>query len=144
MGSSQQQSIVHDGVVTRVEGAMVEVRILQASACAGCAAARLCQSSEVKEKSVTALCRGGILPSVGDHVRVEGTVGQGLKATLLAYVVPLALVVAVLALGMRLLQSEGMAALLSIAALIPYYFVLFLMRSRLQGSLTFEVKETLI
>ena len=47
--------IHHKGVVERIDGEKCYVRILQHSACAGCAAHKLCNSSESKEKIIEVL-----------------------------------------------------------------------------------------
>ena len=44
--------IKHRGVVEKVEGAHVTVRIIQTSACAACSAKGLCNASESKEKQI--------------------------------------------------------------------------------------------
>ncbi len=139
MGSNKANLITHVGVVEQVIMPRVRVRILQASACSACGAARLCHSSESQEKVIEALAVGGEAPCVGQTVRVEGTVGQGMMATLLAYVVPLVLLVGVLFVLTLSGVGEGVAALVALACLVPWYGVLWLLRGRLARRLTFVV-----
>ena len=79
--------IHHKGVVERIDGDKCYVRILQHSACADCAAHKLCNSSESKEKIIEVLQERCELQA-GDAVIVEGTVTQGLRAVYICYLLP--------------------------------------------------------
>ena len=59
-------------------------------------------------------------------------VGQGNKAAILAYLIPIILLLAVLFVCLGLGLGEGLAALISIVALVPYYIVLYLKRDALK------------
>ncbi len=82
----------------------------------------------------------GISLSVGDEVELLCRGGQGLRAALWAYVLPLAVLVVVLLLGVSLLGSEVLAALVSLAAVAVYYVLLHFARHRLMRGLRFEVR----
>ncbi len=78
---------------------------------------------------------------MGESVVVEGVVGQGLRAALLAYVMPLVLMVGVLAVSVSLLHSEVWSALLAVLSVIIYFAVLHLAVGRIRPSLSFVVKS---
>ncbi len=84
------ETIRHEGIVESIGADNVSVRILQASACSSCSARGLCRSSESKEKLIDVR---GHYPTlkVGDSVTLQGSVRQGLRASVLAYVIPLIL-----------------------------------------------------
>lgn len=130
-------TIAHAGIVESIGDGKCVVRILQSSACSGCAAHQLCSSSESKEKLVEAEFEGMEL-RVGEHVVVEGTVRQGLRAVYIGYLVPLVLMVCALAIGV-MLWDEGTGAVLSILALATYYAVLYIFRGRVGKSFAFRV-----
>lgn len=132
-----KETIRHQGVVEQIGATTCVVRILQQAACGGCSVKQLCKSSESKEKLVEASL-GGMIVRVGQKVMVEGTVGQGLKAVWIAYVVPLLGMVLVLFLGSAV-QGEDLGALLALLFLIIYYGGLYLYRRRLNGSFRFRV-----
>lgn len=144
MSINHTQFIEHQGVVERIVGRMASIRIVQASACSSCSAAHLCSSSETKEKTVEALCPHALLPQVGQRVRVQGRVSQGMLAAGLAYALPLALLMGVLFAVSALTGSEGIGALAALASLLPYYAVLHLLRHRLQQRLLFVVQEIIL
>ncbi len=135
-----KETIRHDGIVERIEKESCLVRILQASACSSCSARQLCRSSESKEKLIEVK---GHYPTlqVGDAVILIGSVRQGLRASVLAYLVPLILMVAALYVGMRL-YGEGMGALAALLTLAVYYGVLYLFRDKLGKFFTFEIETT--
>ncbi len=132
-------NIRHTGIVERVVGDVVSVRILQASACSTCSAAQLCKSSESKEKVIDIHTPNARQYSQGQTVTIAGSTTQGLKATFWAYVLPLFLLVAVLFLVRQFAASESLAALAALLVLALYYAGLYLMRSRLERQFTFRI-----
>lgn len=137
MNKSNQGSIRHDGTVCAVSGGVVSVRIVQTSACAGCKIAASCRTSESKEKIIE-ICDAAAASRlrVGDSVTVAMTAGMALKALLLGYVYPFALLLVVLFASMALTASEPKAAACACASLIPYYTALYLLRGHIGGRFT--------
>ena len=76
---------------------------------------------------------------VGQVVTIVGSIGLGLRATLWAYVLPLVLLMCVMIGVAHYTGSEGLAALVSLGSLIPYYILLYLLRGRLQQRFTFQI-----
>lgn len=135
---NQRETIRHEGIVESIEAKGCRVRILQASACSSCSARQLCRSSESKEKVIDVR---GHYPTLqtGDTVIVVGSVRQGLQASILAYVVPLILMVAALFAGTRL-SGEETGALAALLVLALYYGLLYLMRDRIGKKFEFEIE----
>ncbi len=133
-----KETICHEGIVEQVEKDRCLVRILQASACSSCSARQLCRSSESKEKVIEVK---GHFPTLkaGDNVTLQGSIHQGLRASVLAYIVPLILMVAALFACSRL-YGEGTGALAALLVLALYYCVLYLMREKLGRQFTFKIK----
>jgi len=135
---SNKKTISHEGIVESIGTDGCTVRILQASACSSCSARQLCRSSESKEKLIEVW---GDYPTlhVGDNVTLIGSVRQGLWASVLAYVVPLVLMVIALFVGTRL-DGEVTGALAALLVLALYYGVLYMMRNRIGKEFEFEIK----
>ena len=112
------ETISHEGIVESIGTGSCRVRILQASACSSCSARQLCRSSESKEKLIEVR---GHYPTlqVGDSVTLTGSVRQGLRASVLAYIVPLILMVAAL-FACSHLYGEGTGALAALLVLALY------------------------
>lgn len=132
--------ISHSGVVESVTGDCVRVRILQASACGACKVAGHCHAAEAKEKIVEVFCRDTAKYSTGQEVVVTASRNVARKALYLGFVWPFLILVGVIFLGEKVLHNEGLAALCALAALVPYYLVLYLCRGRIQQQLTFNIE----
>ncbi len=139
MSKNKANTISHTGIVKRVNGQQVSVLITQNSACSACEAAHLCHSAESQEKVIEAWAMDGNVPQIGQTVTIRGTVGQGMMAAVLAYGVPLVLVVSVLFVLNGQEIGETCAAMWALLSLIPYYGVLHLLQGRLARKLTFHV-----
>ena len=136
---SKAETIRHKGIIESLGAEGCTVRILQASACSSCSARQLCRSSESKEKLVEVR---GHYPTlhVGDRVMLVGFVRQGLQASVLAYVVPLIIMLVVLFLVTHH-YGEKLGALAALLALALYYGVLFLLKDKLAGQFSFRIEN---
>ena len=65
----------------------------------------------------------------------------GAKAVVLGFVVPLIVLLAVVIGALQMGVGEAQAALVGIVALIPYYIVLYLCRSKLDRMFTFYIEN---
>ena len=131
--------IKHTGVVEAINGNNCYVRILQHSACSGCSAQRLCNSSESKEKIITVLLHGEDV-QVGETVNIEGTVVQGLRAVYICYMIPLVLLIVSVYLGVRL-SGDMLGVFLSLGVLAIYYIVLYLFRNSIGQHFAFTLHK---
>lgn len=138
---SMNNKISHSGVVERIEGGCVHVRILQTSACAACKVASHCNAAESKEKVVDVYCGSAASRySVGQTVLVSASRQVANTALLMGFGLPFVVMVAVLAAVLAITGAEGPAALSGLGALIPYYGVLYLFRDRLRDKLAFAIE----
>ena len=138
---NKTDTILHEGIVESVGTESCSVRILQASACSSCSARQLCRSSESKENVIEVR---GHYPTlqVGDKVTLSGSVRQGLRASILAYVVPLIFMLVALFAGSQI-GGEGVGALAALMVLALYYGILYLFRNRLGKQFTFSLISVL-
>lgn len=120
-------------------GNEVEVLIEQTSACSSCSVKMACATSEMQQKVVTASAQGVL--AVGDSVIVYGEQRIGLRAVMLAFVFPLALALAALFAFSAMLSNEGIAALCSLAVLVPYYALLATQRDKISRQLRFSARH---
>ena len=133
--------IKHDGVIDSIEGDCIHVRIVQASACAACGAKSLCSAAESKEKIVDVYGTDAKDYQVGQKVMVEGAATMGMKAVRLAFLFPLLLLVAAVAVAMWFTDgNEAVAALSALLALTAYFLVLFACKKRLMNEFSFKIR----
>ena len=134
--------ISHSGIVASINKGCVQVRILQTSACAACKVAGHCNASESKEKIVDVLNVNDISTlKVGDHVIVTASHDVAKRALLLGFSIPLLVLVTVLLIMLKVFSNEGLAAITALLSLIPYYWVLYLMRDKIQKKMSFFIER---
>ena len=131
--------IEHEGIVSRVEGDRVYVKITSQSACGTCKAREACGLAEAQEKIVEVTTPGAQQHyTAGESVTVGVRRSAGAVAVILAYVGALAvLAAAVAALG----WSEGRSALAALAAVGVYYCVLWLFRHKIEHTIHFSITK---
>ena len=135
--------IRHEGVVESIEEGLVRVRILQASACAACKVASKCHTAEAKEKIIDVMVDGreAFRWEKGQAVTVSTSGTMAGRALFLGFGLPLLLMLAVLVASMTAGGSEGMAAVLMMASLVPYYIGLWFFRTRIAHSISFQIES---
>ena len=126
------ETISHEGIVTKITDDELEIKILAQSACAACHAKSACGMGEQAEKILTVPRPKSQDFALNQKVNVKMAIGQGNKAAVLAYLIPIILLLVVLFVCLGLGLNEGLSALISIVALIPYYIVLYLRRDKLK------------
>lgn len=133
--------ISHSGIVDCIEDGCIKVRIVQTSACAACKVASHCNAAESKVKIVDVFCCDTAKYRTGQEVVVSASKDVAGRALLLGFGAPFLLLVCVLLMALRLTSDEGMAALIALGALVPYYFVLWLLRDRIQRRISFQLEK---
>ena len=135
-----QETISHEGIVTKITDDKLEIKILAQSACAACHAKSACGIGEQAEKILTVPRPKDKDFTLNQKVNVRMAIGQGNKAAVLAYLIPILLLLAVLFACLGLGVNEGLAALISIVALVPYYIILYLKRDKLKKQFSYIIE----
>ncbi len=135
-----KEMICHSGIIERIEPDKIFVRILTASACVSCQVKNVCNISEIKERTIELERNPNFHHHTGDPVTVVMEQSAGTWAVLLAYVIPVVILVMALFILVSIHLDEGMAALISLALLVPYYLGLYFFRDRLKKSFKFKLK----
>ena len=133
--------IKHRGVVEKIEGTHVVVRIVQTSACSACSAKGLCNASESKEKQIDVY---GVQASyrIGEEVVVCGTTSMGMRAVLLAFGVPLLILLLALFVTMRITDGDALlSAFVALLAITPYYLLIYFMKDKLDKTFSFTIEK---
>ena len=122
----RNSEILHEGVVTNVEGNSVSIKLTPGTSCAGCRAEGSCSvyGNEVKMVHLD----GNFPVHKGEKVIVSVSESQGFKALFLGYIVPLIIIVFSIVLCISLSVGELVSGLVAIGSLIPYYLALFVFR----------------
>lgn len=136
-----EEKVLHAGVVREVSENKITVVIVNASACSSCHAKGACIASDMKEKEIEIFRFTGKY-SPGQHVNIVGRTFQGYKAAFYGYLLPFLVVFITLFVGISLTENEGLAGLLSLAILIPYYTAIYFFRDKLKSTFEFEISAT--
>ena len=133
-------TIKHLGIVENIQGSHLSVRIVQTSACAACSVKGHCSSADSKDKIIDIIDTAAASYQVGENVMVVGETSMGMQAVALAFIIPFVLLIFTLFLFMALIENELYAALLSLAVLVPYYYILWLNKTRMKQKFSFTIK----
>jgi sigma-E factor negative regulatory protein RseC len=135
-----KNSVNYCGVVDRVEKDRICVKITQQPACSGCNAKSACMAANGKEHIIEVTDYTGTFQA-NEAVILEGKDYMELKAILLAFVIPLALVVAFIVVGAGIQLKESVSALAGLSLLLPYYIILYSFRKALKKRFVFTIKK---
>jgi len=130
--------ITHEGVIDSIANHLVRVRIINMSACSGCHARGGCTASDQEEKIID-VYTDGTKYNLGERVTISSKLSTGFKALLFGYVLPFLIVLFTLIVLTVYNINEIKAGLVSLATLVPYYFVLFIFRKYIKKNFTFEI-----
>jgi sigma-E factor negative regulatory protein RseC len=128
------------GTISAITTESIIVNIISVSACSGCTAKELCSAFERKEKLISVPNAGQNVQN-GDKVNVIMKLSMGMKAVLLAYFMPVVIVIAILLLLLEIGTGELYAGIISLVSLVGYYFVIYLIRKKLQKQFYFYIEK---
>ena len=137
---AKKNEIRHTGKIIEITPEYTTVEIVVSSACSSCHSKALCGMSEDKEKVIMVPTDPYALHKVGDEVEVMTKMSMGMKAVWISYVIPLAvLMILILTLSM-IIDSQAVCGLLAVGGVALYYFVIWLLRERLENEFTCYIK----
>ncbi len=137
---ARNAKIGHDGIVRKVAEEAIEVVIESQSACAGCHAKSACGMADVKQKVITA--EPPLFPvAPGDKVTVYANLSHAVYSVVLAYVIPVLIIIAFIYLLLRFGAGETAAAFGALGGIIVYFTLLYLNRKRISGRIRFTVEK---
>lgn len=136
-----RKNIEHPGIVDRVEGHSVFVRIESRSACNSCATRSYCSMTDLEEKIVEVPSgdREGLNPGQSVTVTLEESLGY--KALIFGYLLPfLVLVLGIMGM-MWISGDEPLSALTGLGLMVPYFLLLYHYRGRLRQTFRFRLRS---
>jgi sigma-E factor negative regulatory protein RseC len=134
-------TIIHPGIIDSISDGVIRVKILSQSACSTCQAQKVCNIAEMEEKIVEIDQDQPGQWHSGQQVMVSMNESLGSKAVILGYVVPIFVLVVSIVVFLSVIRNEGLAALLSLLMLGPYYLLLYLFRDRLKKEFRFRIEK---
>jgi sigma-E factor negative regulatory protein RseC len=135
----KHEAIEHTGIIQSIEGNIIKASIIVASACAKCDAKSGCGMSESQEKIIEIVDNSG-KHTVGEAITITMKQTLGFRALFLGYILPFILILTSLIILLAIQDNESVAGLVSIAILIPYYFLLHIYKDKLKKAFSFTIK----
>lgn len=132
--------ISHKGVVSKAEHGIVTVKIDREMDCDACHAKGLCVTSRQNEKLIEVVDRTGNFHQ-GDSVELTGESSLGLRAVLVAFGIPLILIIAAVFIFVSMGWNETTSGLAGLSILFVYYLILYLLRNQLKKEFAFTLKK---
>jgi len=133
--------ISHQGIIEKLDDSHAFVRIMQTSACVSCSIKGHCSAADSKEKVIEIPNPDG-QHYIGERVEVYGEMSMGMRAVLLAFVIPFFILILSLFISMAVTDSnELLSAGVSVLLLIIYYIILSLNKKQMKRQFTFKIKS---
>ncbi|MBU8891789.1 MAG: SoxR reducing system RseC family protein [Bacteroidales bacterium] len=137
---SNSKSIEHKGRIDSIDGNKINVSFLALSGCASCHAKGVCSAADMQEKSVEVFDYTNQY-TTGQEVNVTLKQSLGFRALFLAYVLPFILVLFTLIILTIITNNEAISGIGALVVLVPYYLVLFLLKSKIRKKFTFTINR---
>lgn len=131
----------HSGKVLSVEGRKVRVGFESRGACGGCSARAKCGMVDSSTREVEVELREGESYSIGEQVNVAISYQMGIMSVVVAYVIPIIILLVVLTALLSFGVTEGLSALISLAAIAVYYIFVYAFRSKLDKQIKFTIEN---
>jgi sigma-E factor negative regulatory protein RseC len=132
--------VTHPGFIKSISGNKAEVAIIAKSGCASCEINGSCSVSDTSEKMIDVkLPDGEDEYRIGQAVTIKMKQSNGTWAIMFGYVFPFVVIVATLVFLTALNLDQGLAGILSLSMLIPYYFALYLSRNVFKKSFNHSI-----
>lgn len=138
--TANETIVKHEGIVSKITNDVVTISLKGNINCESCKAKAACGVSESNDKEVEISNYTQSL-KLNENVEVLLKKNLGLKAVFWAYVFPFIIMMTVLVIASTLVK-EWIAGLLSIAVLVPYYFMLFVLKDLFKKRFKLSILKT--
>lgn len=139
--NANANQIAHPGIIESISGNVVLVKTKPQSACGACHSRSFCNLADADGKVIEVKVADSGKFKQGQEVQVTLQRSLGYKALLFGYLVPFVLLVTTILVVLQLTGNEGLAALLGVGVMIPYYALLYRLRERIKSQFQFKIKQ---
>lgn len=136
-----QDNICREGIVRDIKDREVLVEIIVSSACSGCHAKSICIPSDRRKEKIWAQNLENEHFEIGETVNIALETSAGNKAVILAYVLPLIVLLVLMFTTFVITHKELLSVAVSVVGVIVYYLILRFFNSKLDKEINFSVKK---
>ena len=138
---NEESNICREGIVRAVDGENISVEVIVSSACSGCHAKSICIPSDHRQEIITVKNSRHEDYQVGETVELLLETSAGNRAVVLAYVLPL-LVLLVLLFGCFALTSKELLSVgIGVLGVVIYYLVLKSFSKGVEKQMEFTIRK---
>ena len=128
----ENKTVVHEGIIQKIEGQQITVKMVVDSACAACHAKGICGAADSQDKVVVAKNVNDESFSVGERVQVELRQTLAFQAVLIGYLLPFVVLMTTFCLMSYFVKNELIDVSVSFRATILYYFIVWLFNKKIE------------
>jgi sigma-E factor negative regulatory protein RseC len=132
-------AIRHPGIISKIDEKLYYVNIVVHSACSECHSKGLCNISEIRNQVVEIPRNISRQYKQGDKVNIVMDRSLGTHAVVLSYLIPFIILISALLITAKLTDNQGVAGLISIGILVPYFFLLYKFKKILRKKFVFRI-----
>ena len=139
--NNEDHNICREGIVRAIDGDDVSVEVIVSSACSGCHAKSICIPSDRRQEVVIVKNTRHEVFQVGETVELLLETSAGNKAVVLAYLLPLVVLLALLFGCYALTHKELLSVGVGILGVIVYYLILKSAGKSVEKGITFGIRK---
>lgn len=139
--NNEETNICREGIVRAVNGDDISVEIIVSSACSGCHAKSICIPSDRRQEIIIVKNTRQEEYRVGETVDLLLETSAGNKAVVLAYVLPLFVLLVLLFGCYAITHKELLSVGVSMSGVILYYLILKSAGKKVERGIEFGVRK---
>ena len=139
--NNEETNICREGIVRAIDGDDIHVEIIVSSACSGCHAKSICIPSDRRQEVVIVKNTHHEEYQVGETVELLLETSAGNKAVVLAYVLPLVVLLVLLFGCYALTHKELLSVGIGVLGVVLYYLILKSAGKSVEKGITFGVRK---
>ena len=139
--NNEDNNICREGIVRVVEGDEITVEVIVSSACSGCHAKSICIPSDRRQERITVKNTRNEQYEVGETVELLLETSAGNKAVVLAYVLPLIVLLMLLFGCYALTHKELLSVGVGVLGVVLYYLILKSAGKSVEKGITFGIRK---
>jgi len=139
--NNEEHNICREGIVRAINGNEITVEVIVSSACSGCHAKSICIPSDHRQERIVVQNTRNERYEVGETVELLLETSAGNKAVILAYVLPLFVLLLLLFGCYALTHKELLSVGVGVIGVIVYYLVLKSASKKVERGITFGIRK---
>lgn len=138
---NEEHNICREGIVRAVNGDEITVEVIVSSACSGCHAKSICIPSDRRQERIVVQNTRNEQYEVGETVELLLESSAGNKAVVLAYVLPLVVLLVLLFGCYALTHKELLSVGIGVLGVVIYYLILKSAGKTVEKGITFGIRK---